>query len=43
MDQLEFPTSGAGPSNASEWVSEADVNRNYFKMNEKNEKVKKEA
>ena len=38
IDQLEFPASGASPRNASEWISEVDVNRSYYKFVEK-EKV----
>ncbi len=38
IDQLEFPASGASPRNASEWISEADVNRSYYKYEGK-EKV----
>ena len=38
IDQLEFPASGASPRNASEWISEADVNRSYYRFEGK-EKV----
>ena len=38
IDQLEFPASGASPRNASEWISEADVNRSYYRIEGK-EKV----
>ncbi len=40
VDQLEFPARGAGPRNISDWVSEADVNRTYYKLNKEKEKVR---
>lgn len=40
VDQLEFPSSGSGPRNLSEWISAADVNVSYYKATKDKEKVR---
>ena len=40
VDQLEFPPTGSGPRNLSEWISATDVNVSYYKAAKGKEKVR---
>ena len=40
VDQLEFPSTGPGPRNLSEWIAATDVNVEYFRTEKGKEKVR---